>query len=382
MSEQKKALMIASVASMIDQFNMPNIELLQSLDYHVDVAADFKNPGNISNERSKDLIRRLKAIGTEVIDIPIPRVLNPTAVIRAYKLVKMLITTRHYDLIHCHSPIGGAITRLAAKNERKNGTRVMYTAHGFHFYTGASLKNWIIFYPIEKWLSRYTDVLITINKEDYERATEKFKAKKTVYVPGIGVDTKKFGIHYAGDEKRRELGISSSDIMLLSVGELNDNKNHEVVIRALAKLETKPYYIIVGKGDKEKYLKNLISKLNIQDRVKLVGLRSDVIDLYDAADVFVLPSFREGLSVSLMEAMASGLPVVCSRIRGNIDLIDNQGGFFFDPIDVETVLESIRKSLSANRDAQGNYNREKIKNFDMQIVAKLMSEEYEKVASI
>lgn len=373
----KKALQLASVASMIDQFNIPNIELMQSLGYHVDVVADFTNPGTISSARATELLRQLESMDVRVIDIAIPRNLNPKSVFSAYKKVKKLIGTERYDLIHCHSPIGGAVTRLAAEKERKNGTKVIYTAHGFHFYDGAPLKNWIVFYPIEKWLSRYTDVLITINKEDYRRACENFKAGKIVYVPGIGVDTEKFGAHCRGGEIRAEFGIGSDDALLLSVGELNGNKNHEAVIRALAKIEEKPYYVIVGKGEKEAYLQSLITQLGLADRVKLAGFRNDVADFYDAADAFVFPSFREGLSVALMEAMASGLPVVCGRIRGNTDLIDEgSGGFFFDPDDTDSVTNAIQRLLNADMKRYGSHNLEKMKEFDVHTVEKYVSEIY------
>lgn len=357
--------MLASVASMIDQFNIPNIKILLSLGYSVDVVADYTNPGNISKERSEDLIKRLKEIGANPIDIPVPRSINPKVVLNAYKLVKKLVCTEHYNLIHCHSPIGGAITRIAAKSERKNGCKVIYTAHGFHFYKGAPLKNWLIFYPVEKSLSKYTDILITINKEDYERATKKFKAKQTVYVPGIGVDTEKFNSARNGDKIRKEFGLKDTDLIFLSVGELNDNKNHEVVIRALSKIEEKPYYIIVGKGDKKDYLQSLVNELGLQDKVIFAGFRQDVADFYDAADVFIFPSFREGLSVALMEAMASGLPVVCGKIRGNTDLIDAEGGFFFDPHDINSVVESIKNELNVDRNVQKNYNMKKIQQFSL-----------------
>ena len=374
---EKKALMLASVASMIDQFNMPNIKLLQSLGYHVDVVADFSNPGNISTERANNLTERLESLHARVIDIAIPRSLNPGSVTRAYKRVKELIANEHYNLIHCHSPIGGAIARFAARKERKTGARVIYTAHGFHFYSGASIKNWMIYYPVERWLSNYTDTLITINKEDYQRAKKGFKAGKVVYIPGIGVDTQKYREFCSGDRIRDELGIGKKDNMLLSVGELNDNKNHETVIRALARLEEKPYYVIVGKGEKREYYEKLIAELNLQDRIRLAGFREDVADFYKAADVFVFPSFREGLSVSLMEAMASGLPVICSKIRGNTDLIaEGDGGFFFDPKSIEGIADGIRKVLDADRKAMGSYNLEAIKDFDLGEVEKLITDVY------
>ena len=167
----KKAVQLASVASMIDQFNIPNIQILQSLGYQVDVVANFTNPGTITVERSENLKKRLAEMNVRVFDIAIPRTLNPGAISNAYKQVKNLLEKEEYKLLHCHSPIGGVIARQAAKGLRKSGIEVIYTAHGFHFYNGAPLKNWLLFYPIEKHYSRYTDVLITINMEDYKRAS-------------------------------------------------------------------------------------------------------------------------------------------------------------------------------------------------------------------
>ena len=231
---EKRALQLASVASMIDQFNIPNIQILQSLGYKVDVVADFTNPGTITKERAENLKQRLSDMHVHVYDIAIPRSINPKAIIAAYKKVKELLNKENYSLLHCHSPIGGVIAREAAKEKRKNSLKVIYTAHGFHFYTGAPLGNWLLFYPIEKYLSRYTDILITINKEDYKRAKEKFHARKTVYVPGIGVDIEKFVPRESGRKRiRLELGLDPQRVMILSVGELNANKNHEAVIRAI-----------------------------------------------------------------------------------------------------------------------------------------------------
>ena len=376
MSECKKALMLASVASMIDQFNLPNIDLLQSLGYKVDVVTDFTNPGNITKVRSDQLKIHLAEMGVRAIDIAIPRSLNPKKVISAYGNVKKQILSEHYDLIHCHSPIGGAIARYAAKGERKSGTKVIYTAHGFHFYSGAPLKNWLLFYPIEKFFSKYTDVLITINKEDFKRASDKFKALKTIYVHGIGVDISRFGSAHNGTSIRKELGIDESDVMLLSVGELNRNKNHEVVIRALTNLPDNLVYVIVGKGIGKDYLNKLISEKGLENRVKLVGFREDVADFYDASDAFIFPSFREGLSVSLMEAMASGLPVACSDIRGNVDLIDLEGGVFFNPTDEKSVADAIKTILESDTTSMSDHNTQKIKDFSLETVLNEMRNIY------
>ena len=377
---EKRALMLASVASMIDQFNIPNIKLLQALGYRVDVVADFTNPGTITAERSKALKSRLSEMNAQVYDIAIPRSLSPRAILMAYKKVRKLVSEKQYDLIHCHSPIGGAICRLAARKERKKGTRVIYTAHGFHFYTGAPLKNWLIFYPIEKWLSRYTDELITINKEDFERAIKHFHAKKTVCVHGIGIDIDKVAAAKADGEIRRSCSIGEEDIMLLSVGELNDNKNHETALKALSALPKRYKYVIVGKGEKRDALRALAEELKIEDRVSLVGFQNNVLEYYKSADAFIFPSYREGLSVALMEAMAAGLPVVCSRIRGNTDLIEEKkGGFLFVPSDWKSLAEGIQQVFREDREKMGSFNREKIALFSIQTVAEEMKRIYETI---
>lgn len=249
--------------------------------------------------------------------------------LKAVKELKKIVSENHYDIVHCHTPIAGVCARLACKNFRKNGLKVIYTAHGFHFYQGAPLKNWLVYYPIEKYCSRFTDVLITINQEDYALAKKKMKAKKTEYVPGVGIDVDKFRNTVVDrTAKRKELGIPENAFLLLSVGELNANKNHQIVIRALAQLnDSNIHYMIAGKGDLHDELIDLANRLGVAEQVHLLGYRNDVAELYKTADVYCLPSIREGLNVSVMEAMASGLPVICSCIRGNTDLISKDNCF-------------------------------------------------------
>lgn len=376
---KKQALCIASVASNLDNFNRNNVKILQELGYEVTLAANFYSKEDInSQEKINAFAKEMRAIGVHIVQIDFAR--SPKKVgmqIKSILQVRKLLE-RKYALIHCHTPVCAVIVRAEAqKYRRRYGTKVFYTAHGFHFFEGAPFKNWLLFYPAEKWMSKYTDVLITLNKEDYARAKTKFHAKKTVYIPGIGVDTKQFAMHHGGGEIRKELEIGTDERMLLSVGELNENKNHEVVIRALAKLERRYCYIIAGQGRRREQLEKLIKEFGLEDRVKMVGFRKDVADFYGAADAFVFPSFREGLSVSLMEAMASGLPVVCSRIRGNTDLIDEgMGGFFFNPAEVDDVASSIEKLMGEDMKKLGRYNLQKIKRFDLKIVEKQVEDVY------
>ena len=296
---------------------------------------------------------------------------------KAYKQLVKIIKDYEIDCIHCNTPVGGMLGRLAGK--KCNVKKVIYQAHGFHFYKGAPKKNWLIYYPVEKWLAHHTDVLITINTEDYELAKAKMKLRKNgkvYYVPGVGVDLKKFGQATVDKiSKRQELGIPDRATLLMSVGELNENKNHETVIRAMKDLDV--YYIIAGDGGLKAHLQNVIDELGMTNRVKLLGFRNDISQLCKAADIFVMPSYREGLSVALMEAMASGLPCAVSKIRGNVDLIeDNRGGFTFDPHSVDSCKTAIEKLLALDLAALGSYNQEKIKGFSCERVQETMKEIY------
>ena len=375
----KKALVVASVASMIDQFNIPNIMLLQRLGYKVDVATNFTESGSITAERSAALVKRLEAMGVGTVNVPIPRSLTAVgAILKSYKVIKRLCRENKYEIMHCHSPIGGAIARLATRGSRKkNGTKAVYTAHGLHFYKGAPLKNKLLFYPVEKLCARFTDVLITINKEDYELAKRKLRAKRVEYVPGVGIDTAAFASSAVDAlEKRRELGVPDGARLLLSVGELNANKNHKTVLEAMKLIgDDSIHYAIAGKGALKDELKALADELGIGQRVHLLGYREDVRELYHAADVFVHPSYREGLPVSVMEAMASGLPVVASRIRGNVDLIKEGGGILVSPTDTNGFAEAIRTAL-ADGSAMGEYNKNAIKDFSFDVVEKMLEEIY------
>ena len=372
----KKALMMAHVASMIDLFNMDNIHILQDMGYEVDVACNFENGSVTSWQRVNEFKQELISQGINVYHIPVPR--NITAIgniAESYRIIKQLTRSKHYDIVHCQSPIGGVIARLACKKARKHGTKVIYVAHGFHFYKGASIKNWMLFYPIEKYCARYTDCLITMNQEDYNFAQRKMnKAKHIKYIPGVGINTQEINsIDVDIDSKRKELGIPANSTIIVSVGELNRNKNHEVIIRALAEINNSNiHYIICGKGPLKDYLMKLSKELHLDQNVHILGYRKDVIEILKSSDIFAFPSIREGLSVSMMEAMAAGLPVVCSEIRGNTDLIkDGEGGIIVKTTDIMAYAISIRKIMGDDQliNYMGEFNRIKIKEFDRNIVS-------------
>lgn len=260
----------------------------------------------------------------------------------AYKQLSELFANERFDIVHTHTPVGGVLTRLAARNARRSGTKVIYTAHGFHFYDGAPLANWLLWYPVERFMSRFADVLVTINNEDYNRA-KKFAHCSVEYVPGVGIDLDKFACVKGRSAKRAELRLAEDDFALLSVGDLIPRKNQAVIIEALAQLPANVKLLICGEGVERESLESEIARLGLDGRASLLGFRSDMAEIMAACDALVFPSVHEGLPVSVMEAMASGLPVIASSIRGiQPDLInDKTSGVLLEKSDATNIAESV-----------------------------------------
>ena len=288
--QNKKVLFTATVVKThINVFHLPYLKWFKEQGYEVHVAAknDFVNEPCIIPNCDK------------FYDISFARFPFSEANIKAYNQLKKIITENRYDIIHCHTPVAGVLTRLAARNCKN--TEVIYTAHGFHFFKGAPLLNWLIYYPVERFCARFTDKLITINKEDYERALH-FRLRKNgkvYYVPGVGIDIEKIkntkvDVH----QKKKGLNISENIPVLLSVGELNKNKNHIAVLNALSKLQDKQFiYLICGRGALKEYLREKIKELRLENKVRLLGYRNDITEILKIADLFIFPSKREGLPV-------------------------------------------------------------------------------------
>lgn len=360
-----KALIITSVASMVEQFLLPSAQLLQDMGYTVEVACNFESGNTCDAEQIERLKDKLVLLGIKFTQIGFERnVLRLAKNRTAYKQILALLSNDTYEVVHCHSPTGGLLTRLAARKYRRRGTKVLYTAHGFHFYSGAPLKNWLCYFPVEWLCSFWTDVLITINGEDYSRAKKCMHAGKIIHLPGVGVDVNTFSPDGTErDAVRGELGIPDNAALLLNVGELSHRKNHETLIRALAGCEN-ACLAICGTGPKQAELEALIAELGLESRVYLLGYRTDISRLCHGADAFVFPSRQEGLSLALMEAMASGLPVACSAIRGNTDLVDARGGELFAAEDVKDCRNALLRLLSrGDRAEMGAYNIQKVQQF-------------------
>ncbi len=366
-----KILYITTISLTMNSFFKPHIEMLVCEGNSVDIACNYSD---------LPLDGLYGELGCKVFQIDFSR--NPFSSdnIKAYGQLKKVIENGDYDIVHCHTPNASVIARLVCRKFRKkNGLKLFYTAHGFHFYKGAPKLNWIVFYPIEKLCSYFTDKIITINKEDYELAKRKLKAKEVHYVPGVGVDLTGFeNVQVDRKEKRREIGVPEDAFLLFSVGELNDNKNHQIIIKALAEIN-KPnvHYVIAGVGDKREYLISLAKELGVSEQVHLLGYRNDVIGINYSSDAFCFPSIREGLSVSLMEAMACGLPVVCSRIRGNEDLIDENGGRLFNAFDSADCARAVYDILTCDHKVMGESNKNRVKHNSIDCIVKEMKKIYE-----
>lgn len=363
----KKVLFVATVAKThICTFHLPFLRMFQKMGYETYVAAH--------NDFGDEMC--MIPYCDHFYDISTERSPLKKGNMEAYRQLRQLIEREEFDIIHCHTPIAAALTRMAARKARKRGTRVIYTAHGFHFFKGAPLLNWLLYYPIEKICSRWTDTLITINHEDYALAKKKMKATRVEYVPGVGVDAAAFA-HAVVDreETRQKFGIPQDAFLVLSVGELNRNKNHKTVLQAIAECrDPRIHYAIAGVGYLCEELKALAESLGLADRFHLLGYRADVAELYKSADVFVHPSFREGLPVSVIEAMASGLPIIASDTRGNRDLVDVAGGYLCQPGKASQFAEKLRLCMEDPTRLQkmGSHNSRKAHHYDVESITEIM----------
>lgn len=373
---KKRVLFVATVVKThMMQFHLPYLRMFHEMGWETAVAAknDYENPEDC----------QIPDCDT-YFDIPFHRIPWKKNNIASYRMLKKIIDEGNFDLIHCHTPVGAMIGRLAARDARKKGTRVIYTAHGFHFFRGAPLQNWLLYYPAEWICSFLTDVLITINKEDYQRAGKHLHPKKVEYVPGVGIDTGKFvSSPQQRQEKRSSLGFGKEDFLILTVAEMTKNKNHITVLNALAALKEREefsriHYLICGRGEQWESLERVAADLEISDHVHFLGYRSDAAELYGACDLFAFMTYREGLPVSLMEAMAAGMPIVCTRVRGNTDLIQDGASGVFVENDPLALAEAI---LALSRDPErraklGAGAMEAVKPFGEETVHRKMREIY------
>ncbi|MDK4441006.1 glycosyltransferase [Enterococcus faecium] len=369
-------LFLATYGDFLATFEYSNILIWQELGATVHCASNFSN---LEYNLKKDRLDKINVIKHEINFSRSP--LN-SGNIKAYISLVRLIKKNNIDVIDCHNAVVGTLARLAAK--QCNIKKVIYTPHSFFFYKGCPLKNKLIYRNVERFMARSTDLLISINQEDYLASLDMPVRGKQLYVPGVGIDIEE--IRQIKKERNKyctELNIPVNSVIFISVGELIDRKNHLCAIEAFAKADLKDaYYIICGIGELEKELRDRIRELGIEDKIKLLGYRLDVKQIMKSADIFIFPSIQEGLPVALMEAMACGLPCLTSRIRGNVDLIvESKGGYFFYPNDsnqLSVLIKNVYSNLAKIR-LMGDYNQARIQEFDIKNIRSIMQKEYKKL---
>ncbi|MCH5266977.1 MAG: glycosyltransferase [Lachnospiraceae bacterium] len=398
----KKALLVTRVSGFVPQHEMNNVKILQEMGYEVHYATDLDTVVYGTDNS------RLEGTGIITHQIDFCRSPFSPGVRKSYQQLKELMLKEKFDLIHCHMPMSAVVGRLAAQSVyRKTGRKVpvLYTAHGLHFYTGAPLSNWL-YYPAERFLARYTDRLILINQEDYQRG-KKFPIRgKVEYVPGIGAripaemegkadnSDRQDGVGQDRERTepfmfRKQYHIPESTGILLSVGELSANKNNRLMVEAMAELrDLDIVYVICGLGQEEEYLRQRVQELELEEKVIFAGYVNQVSQCMEQADCFILPSFREGLPAAVMEAMVAGLPVIASRIRGVTDLIEHgKGGYLVQGFDATDYAVKVRRMFTEKegetavprdkrRQQMGEWNQERIKEFSLEVVEEQMREIY------
>lgn len=353
----KKVLISTTVSGFVPQFEMNNVRTLQNMGYEVHYATNYNMVSYGKDNHRLD--------GTGIVRHQIDYTRSPFQIkqnIVAYRQLRSLMEQEQFDLLHCHTPVAAVLSRLVARKYRKQGMKVVYTAHGFHFFRGASLKYWLLFYTAERLLARVTDVLVTINDEDYNRASKfcRYKKTKVVQLPGVGIDTAYWsGQELTNDEKaqmrqdvRKELELSEGQLAMVSVGELIPRKNHSEVIRALGKLVRNNgadklcsfRFFLCGHGDLQEELQQLIIEEGLEQYVTLLDYREDMRRVLSGMDVFVFPSKQEGLPMAMLEAVTAGLPVIARDARGNRDLVKimgQKGRIYFTGEQLEHLLQQI-----------------------------------------
>lgn len=387
MKDSKNILILTTTSDFLEKFEKGDVQILKEMGYSIHYAANTKEEQPLFSEEE------VQAMGIHIHDLDIER--SPYMFrnnFRALRQIIKIVETCEIDVIHCHTPVGGVLGRLAGRYFKKRGLKIIYTAHGFHFYKGAPLLNNTVFYLVERWLARYTDFLVVINDEDYKNAC-KFhlrKGGKVYQIPGVGLDMEFFQplSEKERKERRQELGLKEDDFFLVSVGELNENKNHVVVLKMLARLKKQQgtlhiRYGICGDGFFRERMDHWIEQADLTEEVTIYGFTRQVLQILGCADAQIFPSKREGLGMAALEALSIGIPVLASDNRGTREYMkDGVNGYVCPFNDEKGFLRGVRKiqkQTPKEREQMAQACRDSVKRFDKKYSNAIMREVYQDI---
>ena len=363
----KKVLFVATVTGHINAFHIPYLKMFKENVYEVHVASK-------GNQKIPYCDKHY--------DLQFKRFPLKKENYKVYKELKKIIEKNDYEIVHCHTPVGGVLTRLAAR--KRGNTKVIYTAHGFHFYNGAPVWNWLLFYPIEWYLAKYTDTLITINSEDYERAKRKFgnRCKDIQYIPGVGINIKRFNINMSKEKKKmykESIGLNENDFVLTCIARLDRNKNQGFLIKCMKELikENKNIHLLlVGIDELNGHYQQMTIKNGLEKNIHFLGNRDDIPELLEISNIVVSSSKREGLPINIIEAFASGKPVVALKCRGVNDLVINsENGYIVQDKNIESFCDTLKELIKRNDKISKN-NKEKSNSYCLKNIEDLMKKIY------
>lgn len=376
----KKVLFVATVYKFLN-FERSDMEILKNMGYEIHTATNMGDADWLKDDGFLDYLNVIKH------QVDFARRPFSLQNIHAYRQLKLIMEENHYDLIHCHTPVAAAIVRIAAISSRKRGTKVVYTDHGFHFHKNSGWKSWILYYPIEYIMAFFTDMIIAINKEDYG-VIQKFHVREKRYIPGVGVNVEYISkLTPNRDSLRLKFNVPKDAFLVLSVGELSERKNHEMIINALSDIPYDDiYYLICGTGTKRVELEKLTEKCNLKNRVIFAGQvpHETICELGHIVDIGTIPSLIEGLGLAGIETLAAGKPVIGSNVHGIKDyIIDGVTGILCSPRDIVEFKNAIEKLYLDKKFYQSCCANciEKAFEFDINRVRKLMEENYKSVLS-
>ena len=367
----KRILFVANVAKEhLNKFHLPTIRSLKKRGWIVDCASEGDEPvPEVDHDYKMPWHRSPYSFDT----------------FKGVSALRKLLKNEQYDIIYCHTPVGGLVARMASNFARKQGSKVVYCAHGLHFFKGAPLKNWFLYYPVEKWLARKTDTIFTINREDYELASDKFGKLgcKIVLLPGLGIDMERLfleDVEAARKKVRAQYGISEETFVLVYIAELVPNKNQGMLIEMLRLLRNQGrdvHLILVGPDHSNGEFKKKAEDLEIAEHITFTGWQSDIGPLLYASDVCTASSIREGFGVNLTEAMYCGLPVIATDNRGHRMIIEDGVNGFLVPVNDYRAMANRVAELMDDSEEYDKYAHQDVTRFDANVIAEEIADKLE-----